>query len=107
MVMPGIVKLINAPGLKNPNSLAVRTCVLDIDASPERPGVAGDKKVNGAADAHPNPDPDKETTNVLAGSTALAGKREIVIVTPCAEEAVELREITGLSAPIDASVIGE
>ena len=105
--MPGIVKLINAPGLNNPNSLAVRTCVLDIDACPERPGVEGDKKVNGAAAAHPNPDPDKETTNVLAGSTALAGKREIVIVTPCAEEAVELREITGLSAPIDGSVIGE
>ena len=95
-VTPGIVKLIDAPGLNKPNSLTVITCVLDIDASPEMPGVAGDKKVNGAAAVHPNPDPDNEITNVLAGSTALAGKSEIVIVTPWADEAVELREMVGL-----------
>ena len=65
LVTPDIVNLIKALALKNPLSLTDRTCPLDIEASPLITEVEGDKKVKEEDEAHDNPAPDNETTNVL------------------------------------------
>jgi hypothetical protein len=60
------------------------------------PEVAGDEKLKGESAAHDKPVPAKEMTNLLAGSTALAGTSEMVRKTPWADDATELSVICGL-----------
>jgi hypothetical protein len=62
---PDIVNRINVLALNDPFSFTVRTCPLDIEASPLMPKVKGDKNVNGEAEEHAKPTPDKEITSVL------------------------------------------